>query len=76
MDKPVYPCRSCAQEWRSNCKNCPEWRLWYFYRQHLINAYAQQLKEKYPTPPPTEADREPGRFWRYELPLHPVKKKG
>lgn len=58
MDIHVYPCDSCTHSPTFSCMRCAAWRKWYCYRQSLINAYAAQL----------------ARCWRYELPLHRVRK--
>lgn len=52
MNKPIYPCDACETPDSTNCKKCDPWRVWYIYRQSLINAYAAQLD----------------RYWRYYLP--------
>lgn len=54
----VSPCDSCQRSDKESCTGCLAWRRWYCQRQALINEYAEIIHP----------------VWRYELPLHPVRK--
>ncbi len=43
MAKRVCPCDICTRTTSCAELECDRWRMWYLYRQRLINGYAKKL---------------------------------